>query len=85
MAQFLGKEARDVDAELGRDQLERGQRRDGGAVLDLREVPGREAAVGSELLEGQSLPAPERLEMLADVPEVRFHEFTPSLSSFAER
>jgi hypothetical protein len=73
MPALVGEERSDVDAELCGDELKRGQRRDGDAGLDLREVAGGEAAVGGELLEGQALLAPQGLQALADMTEARFH------------
>ena len=42
---LLGEECRDVDPELRRDQLERGQRRNRSPGLDLRQITGGQSAV----------------------------------------
>jgi hypothetical protein len=74
VASLLGEEHGDVDAKLGGDQLQGGQRGDRRAGFDLRQVAGRKAAVRGELLQSQTLLASEGLETLADVAEARlFH------------
>ena len=69
-AAVLGEERRDLDAEARRDHLERGQRGNGLAVLDLGEVARREPAVCREQLEREPLPPSEPLESLPQMPEV---------------